>query len=152
MGNPSFTGLEALLYDEQVPDWAGEIDFYQDLARRANEKSEAVLEVACGTGRVAVRLAEAGARVTGLELSNEMLDIARQKTRRMPNIRWVQGNMRAFELDERFGLAMIPGHSFLFLLTTEDQLSCLESIYRHLLPGGVLVIHLDHQDPGFLPE
>jgi hypothetical protein len=70
----------------------------------------------------------------------------------MPIVRWVEGNMRAFELNEQFGLVLIPGHSFLFMLTPEDQVSCLESIYRHLVPGGVLVAHLDHQDLAWLGE
>lgn len=60
--------------------------------------------------------------------------------------------MRAFELGERYGLAIIPGHSFLFMLTPDDQVACLECIQRHLLPGGVLVVHLDHQDLDWLGE
>jgi len=152
MDEKSFTGLEAIIYDEHVPDWPGEIDFYREMALQTKERGEAVLEVACGTGRVAVKLAEAGMRVTGLELSSEMLDIARQKTKGMPNVSWVEGNMRSFDLNERFGLALIPGHSFLFMLTPEDQVSCLESIHRHLTPGGMLVAHLDHQDLGWLGE
>ncbi len=147
-----FTGLEALFYDETVADWPGEIDFYQELAAQAKVKGQAVLEIACGTGRVAARLAKNGARVTGMDLSPEMLDIARQKTRDLPNARWVEGNMLSFELDERFGLVIIPGHSFLFMLTPADQVACLECIRRHLLPGGVLVVHLDHQDLDWLGE
>ena len=152
MDNPSFTGLDALMYDEEVPDWPGEIDFYRKLALETRERGQAVLEIACGTGRVAARLAEAGVQVTGQDLSDDMLDIARKKTEGMENVRWVQGNMRAFDLHESFGLILIPGHSFLFMLSTDDQLSCLQSIYRHLHPGGVLVAHLDHQDLGWLGE
>ncbi len=147
-----FTGLEALFYDETVADWPGEIDFYQQLAAAATAKGQAVLEIACGTGRVAARLAKSGARVTGMDLTPEMLDIARQKTSGMPNVRWVEGNMRSFELGERFGLVIIPGHSFLFMLTPDDQVACLECIQRHLLPGGMLVVHLDHQDLDWLGE
>ncbi len=147
-----FTGLEALFYDERVADWPGEIDFYQELAAEAKVKGQAVLEIACGTGRVAARLAKSDAHVTGMDLSSEMLDIARQKTTGLFNARWVEGNMRSFELDERYGLVIIPGHSFLFMLTPADQVACLECIRRHLLPGGVLVVHLDHQDLDWLGE
>lgn len=152
MDTPAFSDVDALLYDDLVSDWPGEMDFYRKLALAAKERGDAVLEVACGTGRVAARLAEAGVQVTGTDLSNDMLDIAAKKTKGMPNARWVQANMQAFDLGERFGLALIPGHSFLFMLTIDDQISCLKSIYRHLLPGGMLVAHLDHQDLAWLGE
>jgi SAM-dependent methyltransferase len=54
--------------------------------------------------------------------------------------------MRAFDLGKQFHLAIIPGHSFQAMLTPDDQAQCLETIRRHLRQGGVLVVHLDHQD------
>lgn len=60
--------------------------------------------------------------------------------------------MRSFELGEVFGLIMIPGHAFQNLNTPQDQVACLECIKRHLNPGGTLVVHLDHQDMGWLGE
>ena len=152
MFTQSFTDVDALLYDEVVPDWPGEMDFYRKLALETKARGESLLEVACGTGRIAARLARDSVHVTGMDLSNDMLNIAREKTRELPNARWVLANMRLFELNERFGLAIIPGHSFLFMLTPEDQISCLSNIYRHLLPGGMLVAHLDHQDLAWLGE
>ena len=85
--NQSIEQRNAELYDASVPNWPGEIDFYQDLAAEATAKGGAVLEVACGTGRVAVRLAHSGARVVGLDRSVAMLDVARQKSRGMPRMR-----------------------------------------------------------------
>ncbi|HTX91154.1 MAG TPA: class I SAM-dependent methyltransferase, partial [Anaerolineales bacterium] len=60
-------------YDESVPDWPNEIDFYQEMAADAKQAGRSVLELACGTGRVAIRLAGHGARVVGLDLSRDML-------------------------------------------------------------------------------
>jgi hypothetical protein len=79
-----------------------------------------------------------------------MLEVARGKSAGMPNVRWVAGDMRSFELGEEFGLIIIPGHAFHNVLTPQDQVACLECIKRHLLPGGVLVVHLDHQNVGWL--
>ena len=140
----------AQTYGASVPDWPGEIEFYRSLAADATSKGQAVMEVACGTGRVAIPLARAGARVTALDLSPLMLDVAREKSRSTPNIRWIEGDMRSFDLGEPFGLIIIPGHSFQNLLTPEDQLATLRSIRRHLLPGGILVVHLDHQSVDWL--
>jgi SAM-dependent methyltransferase len=136
----------AQTYDDSVPDWPGEIDFYREMSARVKSTSGTVLEVACGTGRVAIRLAQDGANVVGLDLSSEMIDVARQKSIRLENIRWVEGDMRSFELKEAFDLALIPGHAFQNLNTPKDQVACLDCIKRHLHSGGVLVVHLDHMN------
>ncbi|MBN1285404.1 MAG: class I SAM-dependent methyltransferase [Anaerolineae bacterium] len=150
--NPDFRRLDAQLYDRYVPDWPGEIDFYRELATQAQMRDEAVFEVACGTGRIAVRLAQEGVKIIGLDLSPDMLEIAKRKSSGMTNVRWVEGDMRSFELSEQFGLAIIPGHAFQNLLTPEDQMACLTCMRRHLRPGGLLVVHLDHQDMGWLGD
>ena len=139
-------------YDVSVPDWPGEIGFYREMAAEAMRRGLAVLEIACGTGRVAHRLAEDGARVVGLDVSPEMLGVARKRSAGLSNIRWVEGDMRSFDLGEAFGLVTIPGHSFHNLNTSEDQAACLECIRRHLAPGGSFALHLDHQDMGWLGD
>jgi ubiquinone/menaquinone biosynthesis C-methylase UbiE len=139
-------------YDTVVPDWPGEIDFYRALAAEATSKGQAVLEIACGTGRVAIRLARDGADVVGLDLSPAMLAVAREKSRGTSNIRWAEGDMRSFDLRETFGLAIIPGHSFQNILTADDQVATLESIRRHLVPRGLLVVHLDQPETDWLGD
>ena len=137
-------------YDAAVPDWPGEIDFYREYAAEARSKGEALLDIGCGTGRIGIRLAQEGTRVTGLDLSEKMLDMARQKSAGILNLRWVHSDMCAFDLGETFGLAIIAGHAFQNLNTPEEQVSCLQCIHRHLKLGGRLVMHIDHQDFGWL--
>ncbi len=137
----------ALTYDVSVPDWPGEIDFYRQMAQSTGG---AVLEIACGTGRVAIRLAQTGVKVVGLDRSPHMLEVARQKSAELRHMRWVHADMRSFELGETFGLVIIPGHAFQHLNTPQDQVACLECIQRHLDPGGVLIVHLDHQNVSWL--
>jgi len=137
-------------YNASVPDWPGEIDFYREMAIQAHENGGSVLELACGTGRVAIRLARLGVRLVGLDLSSEMLAVAARNSAGMAILRWVQGDMRHFDLGERFGLVIIPGHAFQNLLTSEDQVACMDSIHRHLNHGGKLVVHLDHQGLAWL--
>jgi hypothetical protein len=60
--------------------------------------------------------------------------------------------MQDFELNEKFDLVLIPGHSFQFMLTASDQVACLDCIKRHINPGGRLVIHVNHDDIGWLGE
>jgi SAM-dependent methyltransferase len=131
-------------------DWPGEIDFYRTLAIEVKEPGGTLLEVECGPGRVAVQLAQAGVSIVGLDLSPTRLALARQKSRDLPNNRWVEGDLQAFELGERFDLIRIPGHSFQLMLTPADQAACLTCLRRQLAPGGILVLHLDHQQLDWL--
>lgn len=146
--------LDAELYDARGIGWPGELDFYQAFAAAATARGEGVLEIACGAGRIALALAGAGAKVTAFDLSPAMLAVAREQDAG-GRVRWLEADMRAFDLGERFGLIIVPGHSFQFMLTAAMQLDCLAAVRRHLTPDGVLVLHLDHQDLdwlGGLPE
>ena len=142
----------AQTYDASVPDWPGEVDFYQEMAAITKSNGASLLEIACGTGRIAIRLAQHGIRVVGLDISPQMLAAARQKSAELENIRWVLGDMRSFDLGEQFGLAIIPGHAFQNLNTPQDQVACLECIRQHLIASGTLVVHLDHQDISWLGD
>ena len=134
-------------YDAWMSDWAGEMDFYRGLAAEEVKCKEGiVLDVACGTGRIGLRLAEDGIFVIGLDRSPDMLAIARQKSANMDRIGWVEGDMRSFDLDKIFDLVVIPSHSFQNLNTAADQAACIECIWRHLKPGGLLIVHLDHMN------
>jgi SAM-dependent methyltransferase len=142
--------LEVQFYDVAVRDWPGEIDFYRAMASEVKDKGGSVLEVGCGTGRVTLQLAQERVPFVGLDLSPAMLAVARKKSQELSNVRWVEGNMQAFELGERFDLILIPGHSFQFMLTPEDQVACLTCIRKHLTPGARLVVHVNHDDLGWL--
>jgi 2-polyprenyl-3-methyl-5-hydroxy-6-metoxy-1,4-benzoquinol methylase len=65
---PTAQELYVQLYDSSVPDRPGEVNFYRELIAQANSKNIDVLEIACGTSRVALRLAQEGVKVTGLDL------------------------------------------------------------------------------------
>ena len=141
---------EVQLYDVAVSDWPGEIDFYRALAIEVKKRGGSILEIGCGTGRVTLQLAQEGVSMVGMDFSPAMLGIARQKSQGLPNIRWMEGDMLAFELKECFDLIIIPGHSFQFMLTPEDQAACLNCIRQHLTPRGKLVLHINHDDLSWL--
>jgi SAM-dependent methyltransferase len=136
----------AEIYDQTVTDWPGEMDFYRAAAKGATS----VLEVACGTGRIGLRLAKEGWNVTGFDLSPHMIEIARHKAEGIHNIDLFVADMTRFDLGRTFDLVIIPGHSFQFMLTIEAQLACLASIRRHLSDVGETIVHIDHQDPAWL--
>ncbi|MGI8496787.1 MAG: class I SAM-dependent methyltransferase [Gemmatimonadaceae bacterium] len=138
-------GSVADLYDHVVlyrdrPD----VEFFVEAAKEAGSP---VLEIGCGTGRVLIPTARAGLDIVGLDLSPHMLDICRRKVSAEPaavqsRIELVRADMRTFELRRAFSLVTLPFRPFQHLVSVADQLSCLESVRRHLAPGGRLILDL----------
>jgi SAM-dependent methyltransferase len=121
----------------------------------AREGGDPVLELGAGTGRITAHLARAGFRVTGVELSTKMLELAEKRFARLGPLRgsarFVQGDMAALRVRGRFGTVLVPFHAFHHLLTTERQLAALRGIRRRLAPGGLAVFGLFRPDiPEFL--
>ena len=131
------------LHGDRTPCVAGDTAFYAGWAARLGGP---VLELGVGTGRVALALAAAGHDVTGLDLSEDLLGIAREKARNLtPGVRhpvFLGGDMRDFDLDERFPLIIAPFRTFHALLNPAEQLAALACAKRHLVEGGRLILHL----------
>jgi ubiquinone/menaquinone biosynthesis C-methylase UbiE len=126
------------------PQIAGDVAFYEGVAR---EVGGPVLELACGTGRIALPLAKAGLHVTGVDRSEAMLAIARRKLAALlgpvqGSLTLVNQDMSALNLGQRFGCVFVPFRSFQALLTIDLQRKSLEAIRRHLEPSGRLALHL----------
>ncbi|HZG15458.1 MAG TPA: class I SAM-dependent methyltransferase [Candidatus Bathyarchaeia archaeon] len=120
----------------------GDVEFYVDLAKQAEGE---ILELACGTGRVTIPIAEAGLPITGLDMSVEMLRRAEKKAAEkgvLDKIDFIQGDMRQFELEKQFSLIMIPFRSFLHLLHIQEQMKALTAIRKHLAPDGKLALNV----------
>lgn len=125
-------------YREAPHQLAGDVAFYQDLARRTGGS---VLELACGTGRIAVPLAESGLDVTGVDVSDGMLAIIRRKAAALP-LTLIEQDMSTLQLDRQFGCIIVAFRSFQHLLTVEQQRQALAAIHRYLAPGGRVALHL----------
>src|SRR5919202_2393911 len=110
--HPWVDGPTARLYDAFPFD--ADLSLYRELA---SETGGRVLEAACGTGRVLVPLALAGFSVVGLDVSAEMLSLARAKLAGAEDgargrSRLVEADMRSFDLGEQFDLAVVAAKSF----------------------------------------
>ncbi|MGH7151237.1 MAG: methyltransferase domain-containing protein, partial [Planctomycetota bacterium] len=101
---------EPELYDRLLGDLPYGREFYLGLARQARGPT---LEVGCGTGRVLLRLLEAGLDVEGLDLHAPMLERLKEKARAkgLP-ARVFEGDMRGFRLPRRYALVVIPCNGF----------------------------------------
>lgn len=141
--------LLAWVYDQTMEDRPNELDFYFEPARNMPADGK-ILDIGCGTGRVAIHLGKQGYTVTGFDISAKMLARALQKSAEFPKLNWVQGDMRSFNLNDKFNLAFIPGHSFQFMLTSQAQFDCLTCIKACMHTGARLVIYINHEDIAWL--
>jgi SAM-dependent methyltransferase len=95
-----------------------------------------VLDVPCGDGRLALELAARGCRVTGVDISREFLDGARESARgRGLDVDWRQSDMRDLPWTREFDAAYCAGSSFGFL-GDEGDAAFLSAVARTLVPGG----------------
>lgn len=125
-----------------------DLEYYRRLASHANGP---ILELACGTGRITIPLARAGYDVTGLDVSKKMLDRAKSKLRNEPaevrrHAKFIEGDMRTFNLYRKFDLCLVPFFSFQHLLSERDQLQTLSRIRKHLLLGGRFAFNVFNPD------
>jgi SAM-dependent methyltransferase len=99
------------------------------------------LEFAIGTGRVAIPLAERGVVVTGIELSQAMIDQLRRKVSEA-TIPVVRGDMATVRAPGDYSLVYLVFNAISNLLTQAEQVECFRNAARHLSPGGRFVIEL----------
>jgi SAM-dependent methyltransferase len=142
----------ARYYDLDTGDFRDDLALYLDFARRTGPP---ILELACGTGRLLLPLAEAGFEATGVDVSPAMLARAAAKAAAAgltPRVHLVAADARALRLDGRFALVFVALNSLMHFVSLEDQLAVLEGAARHLAPGGLLVVDLFNPDLGQLSE
>jgi SAM-dependent methyltransferase len=147
------------LYDSLFPD-ARDSTAVQDESRRervltserfyleeARNSGGRVLELACGSGRLTIPIAQSGIDIIGADLSKSMLDTARAKAARAGvEIQFFEADMRSFDLPGKFSAILIPGNSLLHLFTLGDLTQCFRSVRRHLAPNGRLMFDISKWD------
>jgi SAM-dependent methyltransferase len=140
--DPATAAALARLYDLDLADDPGDLDLYQAMAERAEGP---ILELAAGTGRLAIPLAEAGHRVTAVDLDPAMLDRARKRARGTAGedrLTFVEADLVGLRLPDAgsYGLAFIGLNSLLVLGSRAAQRAALRALAEHLAPGGLAVV------------
>lgn len=132
-----------LTYRVKVKDYGKEAALVASTAGKYGKSpGKKLLDVACGTGNHLVFLRKKF-DVTGLDLSREMLAIARRK---LPQVRFVQGDMRKFRLGERFDVMTCMFSSINYMVRWKDLEKTLRNFHRHLEKGGVAIIECFTRD------
>lgn len=129
-----YDDASSAMFSPEVLDPA--VDFLAGLAGDGR-----ALEFAIGTGRVAVPLRERGIEVSGIELSQPMVDQLRTKAS-ADRIPVVVGDMATARVDGVFSLVYLVFNTIGNLRTQDEQVECFRNAARHLAPGGHFVIEL----------
>jgi len=130
------------------------LDFDQAFwLRVAREGGGAVLDVACGTGRVLLRLLEAGIDVDGFDQSAPMIERARARANAAGfSPRLEIADMRDFTLPRRYARAICTFNAFAHCETPDDQLGALRCMREHLELEGALVVFMSYPSPRYWNE
>jgi SAM-dependent methyltransferase len=135
------------LYDVVTPpSLLGDVEWYRAKAAACGGP---VLELGAGTGRVTLPIAQAGVSIHALDASPEMRAALAKKLAVLPGpvrdrVTPIAGDMRTFDLPDRFALVISPFRAFLHNTTDDERLATLARVRHHLRPGGEFAFNVFH--------
>ncbi|MET0426727.1 MAG: class I SAM-dependent methyltransferase [Actinoplanes sp.] len=121
--------------------WGWDDDLF--MALLAERTAHRVLDLGCGTGRLAIAMADAGHEVTGVDPARPSLDAARRKPG-AERVRWVEGSVEALPV-RSYEAALLTSHVAQFFVSDEEWLLALRQLRRSLVDDGRLIF--DSRDP-----
>ena len=129
----------AAFYDEVMDDPGPRALRVDAAIARFRPRAASVLELACGTGSILARLTT-NAALVGLDRSPRMLEVCAAK---VPGARLVEGDMRHFDLGQRFDVVVCVFDSVNHLLDPSGWVSLFDGVHRHLTEGGLFVFDVN---------
>lgn len=128
---------DPILYDQENNQYMPELAF---LLKWASQMKGPIIDVACGTGRMTIPLAEKGHKLIGVDIHRGMLDEAVKKSANLGlEIDWIEQDCTKLNLNVKSNLIYSVGNSFQHFLTNEDQDGFLSSVNKHLEGNGMLI-------------
>ncbi|MFD1736782.1 class I SAM-dependent DNA methyltransferase [Bacillus salitolerans] len=122
--------------------YQSEVDFVHMLIKRYCPGASKIVEFGCGTGKHAELLAHKGYSILGIDQSKEMVAIANEKignTSMKNKVMFNHGDIRNFNCDQKYEVALSLFHVISYLNTNEDLLNALYTINNSLVDGGVFI-------------
>jgi ubiquinone/menaquinone biosynthesis C-methylase UbiE len=127
------------IYDEQAQAYQSDLQYMK--AYLLNQKAP-IIELACGTGRLAIPLAKKGHEIYAVDIHSGMLEYAKQKAKEeQVNIHFYQQDALKLELPVKSNVIYMTGNSFQHFLTNESQDLLFEAVKRHLEIGGEFIFN-----------
>jgi cyclopropane fatty-acyl-phospholipid synthase-like methyltransferase len=140
----------APFYDIEHAHFDEDLDVYLNFAELSGGP---LLELACGSGRLLLPLAEAGFEVTGIDNSASMLNLAEQRLQQASvaaRCRLVLQDMRSLHLDQKFRMAFIALGSFAHITTRKGQQQALRAIRASLVTGSRFILDISNADARYM--
>jgi SAM-dependent methyltransferase len=125
-------GKQTVWHDVECGSYAADLPLWEELAAGAGGE---VLDLGCGTGRVALHLARRGHPVVGVDVEADFLAALDAHAIGLP-VRTLHTDAREFELGRRVALALAPMQTLQLLEGEADRLACLRCVAEQLEPGG----------------
>ena len=125
-------------------DYDATVDFYYEILGRESLVPRTAVDLACGTGSVALRLAEKGLQVIAVDMSVEMLTVAQQKAVEVGVYpQFVCQQLQQLHLPKGVDLAVCALDSIDYILNPEDCKKAIQRIYKALNPGGCFIFDVN---------
>jgi SAM-dependent methyltransferase len=134
---------EVIWHDLECGAYSADLEFWEELAQGADGP---ILELGCGTGRVATHLARRGYETVGIDSDAELVLALADRAEGLP-LEARLADAREFELDTDIALALGPMQLVQLLPGSEERLDCLRTIAAHLLPGGRIAMAIVERMP-----
>jgi SAM-dependent methyltransferase len=119
---------------QHIFDYDAEFNFYNEIL--SGNHCHTILEIGCGTGMLARRFINHGYDYLGLDLYDEMLNIARTE---VTSGKFIQGDMRALSFHQQFDSVLITGRSISYVTENKGILDTLTGAYHALKENGLLI-------------
>lgn len=124
------TDTSVIWHDVECGSYNADLALWEELA------GGSVLDLGCGTGRVALHLARRGHRGTGLDAEPAFIEALEGRAGELP-VTGVEGDARAFDLGAVFDLVLAPMQLVQLFADANERKRCLGCVAAHLAPGGV---------------
>jgi len=134
-------------YDAKYAEYNDDVPFYVKAIGRLGGP---VLELCCGTGRIAIPIAEAGHEIVGVDLSPDMIAWGEEKAGKAGvEIEWIQGDVREVRLGRKFNVVTIPFTSIGHMTDRKSLEAALETVRAHLAGDGTFILDFFNPNPAY---
>lgn len=133
----------AEFYDlmRQYRDYDTECKFADSIIQKHYPNAKNVLDTFCGTGEHAIRMAQRGYIVTGIDASHDMINVAKEKTDRAGiSVNYQCTDISNLKSANKYDAAYCLGYTFLYMITHADALDFFKIIHDALMPEGVFLL------------
>ncbi|SHE95256.1 class I SAM-dependent DNA methyltransferase [Alkalibacter saccharofermentans] len=137
----------AYIYDNLINedvDYDKMVNWLDIKIKEKNISANSLLEIGCGTGNVSIPLSKLGYNVTGMDISDEMLSVADEKSfAEGSSVRWMKGDVCNFANTEKYHAAVSCLDTINYILGEEDLDNAFKNIYNSLEKGGVFIFDIN---------